>query len=556
VKTAGLLALGASGLAVLAQALSCNPGDPQTGSQTNWLRTCEVSAECGAQSCICGTCTRPCDDDDGCSNLEDATCVPASEEGAIAVCSGSQYPGAGLCLPRCDDEPCPEGSACVAGVCSPIPEASTEVTVDLSTRHQTLVGFGASLAYVEDEIVARTDKLELYDLMFEDSGVDAVRMRNRFEADNEGDLGATSEILSEASQRLGRAPLTLITSGSPPSWLKASGSKVCAGNPDTCTLVQASAGGFDYAGFADYWRLSLEAHAAAGIALDYLSIQNNPNWVPPESDPADACRFLPVEGTATVVVGGVETEVSYPGFVEALSAVRAAIVDLPNPPLISAPDASGAGALLDYTAVLDPAQIDALSYHLYDLDPAAVDDALLEEIDAEAEQLGRPVFQTEMRAGGLETAVLIQAALVSSGASTYLQNDFVASASQAGGDDHALISLTADGFEAEDCFHALRHFARFTDPGWVRIDTSASAVDLLASAWLSPDEDALTVVLVNRAVAAQSVSLDLGGEEFDASEVTRTTFDGLERSALLGALSSESVVTLPARSIVTVALTR
>jgi hypothetical protein len=39
------------------------------------------------------------------------------------------------------------------------------------------------------------------------------------------------------------------------------------------------------------------------------------------------------------------------------------------------------------------------------------------------------------------------------------------------------------------------------------------------------------------------------------SEITRTVFDGLERSAVLGALPPSGVVRVPGRSIVTVALT-
>jgi len=551
-RTFGLWAVTAAGAF-----FACGPSEPQTGSQTNWFRTCDVSAECGPLSCICGACTQPCDDDAGCDELSGASCVAAEEEGAVAACGGEQYPSVGLCLPRCQDTGCEEGSSCVAGVCRPLAEATAEVAVDLEVRHQTLVGFGASLAYAEDEIVAHPQKDALFDLMFADSGADVVRMRNRFESDNAGDLAATAEIIAAAADRLGRTPTTFITSGSPPSFLKESGSKVCAGNVDTCTLVRLDGGGYDYAGFAEHWRASLEAHANAGIPLDYLSIQNNPNWIPPESDPADACRFLPVEGTTSVVVGDVEQDVDYPGFAEALEAVRAAIADLPDVPLLAVPEVSGVGALPEYAAALDPTDLAALAHHLYGMDPLAVDQDLLSQAAELAAELERPLFQTEMRANGIDTAVLMQHALSTAGAATYLQNDFVVSASRDGGDEHALIALSADGFEAQAPFHAIRHFARFTDPGWVRVDAESDADEVLATAWLSPAEDEVTVVVVNSGDTEHKATLTFALESsFEESQVTRTTFDGLERSAALGVWSPEAPLELPPHSIVTIALTR
>ena len=533
---------------------ACAPSEPQTGSQTNWLRTCDATAECGPLSCICGACTQPCDDDLGCSTLEGASCVAAEEAGAVAVCGGVQSPTAGLCLPRCDEEACGPGFACVADVCTPLAEATASVAIDSSVRYQTLIGFGASLAYTEDEIVAHPQKADLFDAMFSQSGIDVVRMRNRFEGDNAGDLAATSEILAAASERIGRRPTTFITEGSPPSFLKQNDSRVCDGNLDTCTLIRLDSGEFDYPGFANHWRTSLEAHAAAGIPLDYLSIQNNPNWVPPESDPADACRFLPTEGTTSVLVDGVETQFEYPGFVEALDAVLAAIVDLAEPPRLAVPEVTGIGSLAEYAAALDPADVDAVAHHLYGMDPSAVDEELLESAATVAADFERPLFQTEMRASGMDTAIFMQSALTLSGAAVYLQNDFAASKSREGGDDQALISLEEGTFVLEDPFHAMRHFAYFTDPGWVRIEAAVDREGVLVSAWLSPDEDALSVVLVNAGTTRQDVALEfMGDDDFTGAEVTRTTFDGLERSTALGELPDERSLELPARSIVTVA---
>ena len=288
------------------------------------------------------------------------------------------------------------------------------MTIDTAVRHQTLVGFGASLAYADDAIVAHPDKAALYDLLFAESGLDVLRLRNRYEGAGEAVLQPAREIVTAASERLGRTPFLFMTSGTPPAALKANGSRTCGGDPETCTLASLPGGGFDYAGFAGYWRASLEAYANAGIVPDYVSIQNNPNWVPPAAAPNDACRFLPEEGTTTVTVDGAPVDVAYPGYREALSAVRAAIADLPVVPRLGAPE-SGLVGVSEFVPALDASAFDALALHLYGVDATAVDVAALGGVRAWPSSASRPVFQTEMQADGLETAILIHHALTAGG---------------------------------------------------------------------------------------------------------------------------------------------
>ena len=302
--------IGRAQLAILTLMIAaCNPtSGPQTGSQTHWLRVCQSDADCGELQCLCDVCTLSCDAEASCTDLA-GTCIPAEDSGAIALCGGDSPTSPGFCLPRCEDEDCEDGTACVAGVCSPLPEPAASVTVDSSSRYQTLVGFGAGIGYADDAIVQHPSKTDLYDAMFGESGFDMLRLRNRYDGANQEDLSAVSEILEAAAERIGRAPTTLLYSGSPPAALKANGERNCLGSPETCTLVQLADGSFDYAGFVAYWRASLQAYAGVGIAPDYIGIQNNPNWSPPEPDSIEACRFLPTEGTTTVSVDGRDVEV-------------------------------------------------------------------------------------------------------------------------------------------------------------------------------------------------------------------------------------------------------
>ena len=533
---------------------ACSPSDgPEVGGQTNWLKVCDSSDECGGLECLCGACTAACDDDAACTDLPGASCRAESHDSAVAFCSGRVPPG-GLCLPSCEAS-CPEDTTCVAGTCVPIRLPTVAVDVDSAVRHQPLVGFGASLAYGEDAIVANRNKAALYDLVFGEAGLDVIRMGNRHEGGDSDELASATEIIEEASDRLGRRPMLFMTSGSPPAALKASGKRLCTGDAKTCTLASVPGGGFDYAGFARYWRSSLEAYANAGILPDYVSIQNNPNWLPPADNANDACHFLPEEGTQTVTSEGAPLELAYPGYREALAAVRAAMADLRVKPKLAAPEANALAAVDDYVTKLDASTFDAVAIHLYYLDAATVDASTFAPVLELADRLERPVFQTEMQAEGLDTAILVHHAFNWAGASAYLQNDLVSL--KAANASIALVLLNADDLEPQGPYYALSHYAKSTDPGWFRVDATSASSGILSSAWVSPDDDAITVVLVNPRADDRDVELELAGDErarMKRTRVTRTVFDGIERAADLGELPASGVVRVPGHAIVTVAL--
>jgi hypothetical protein len=143
------------------------------------------------------------------------------------------------------------------------------------------------------------------------------------------------------------------------------------------------------------------------------------------------------------------------------------------------------------------------------------------------------------------------------GASAYLQQTLTGSSSGPAASPDALVGLDATSFTPQDPYHAMRHFAFHTDPGWRRVDALSDSEGLLASAWLSPSGDALTLILVNAGSAAISAQLNLPATlNGAASQITRTTFAGVERSALLGSLSAERVLNVPSRAVVTLALSR
>jgi hypothetical protein len=149
---------------------------------------------------------------------------------------------------------------------------------------------------------------------------------------------------------------------------------------------------------------------------------------------------------------------------------------------------------------------------------------------------------------------LIHHALTEEGASMYLQTALVGPLAGPAVNPSALIGLSGEQLVLQDPYFAIGHFSRFTDPGWSRVATSASTPGLLASAWLAPDHDALTIVLINAGSETLVVDLDLGADHASLARLWRTVFSGSERFADLGAGPVPSAITLPPRSVVTVAI--
>jgi glucuronoarabinoxylan endo-1,4-beta-xylanase len=152
-----------------------------------------------------------------------------------------------------------------------------------------------------------------------------------------------------------------------------------------------------------------------------------------------------------------------------------------------------------------------------------------------------------------DTAWLMNNALTMENASAYIYWELVWSPAEATG----LVTITSpsptSSYSINDTYYALKHFARWTDPGWVRVETTSSVGAVRTSAFVSPDGSSLTLVLLNTGGKEHLVAVSPGSFPFGAMTVYRTSGDS-ERTAPV-APEADGTIRLPPRSIATVTYT-
>ena len=172
-------------------------------------------------------------------------------------------------------EPPPPPDPCAAGL------------IDVYMRHQTMEGFGAAGSWYEDWLTNHPLKSELYDILFGELGLDIYRVRNCYDQDYYEDyMLRTSEIITEGELSLGRPIKVMMSSWSPPAYLKDNNDTVGGTlRKDPCD------GEFMYEEFAKWWYDSLVEWSSHDVNATYLNIQNEPDYV----GSWDTCLFLPTE---------------------------------------------------------------------------------------------------------------------------------------------------------------------------------------------------------------------------------------------------------------------
>jgi glucuronoarabinoxylan endo-1,4-beta-xylanase len=452
-----------------------------------------------------------------------------------------------------------------AGACGSAPDpVNVSVAVDTSVTHQTLIGFGAATAFQSNLLAGRTD--DIFQVLFVDSGLDILRLGNWYQ--NQGQSTNTTTAFSDnnavqivqkaTAARGGTPPKILMSSWTPPVYLKSngvtrppfgSGASVPAG-----TLIE-SGGAYAYADFGDWWARSLQAYAAAGVVPDWISLQNEPDFYTPQWE---TCVFGATEGAT---VAGIPAA----GYGQALDAVAGAIqtAGLASPPVVVGPEPTGSNDnnVQHYLDGLDTSKLGGIAHHMYGStsDNPAPDsfEGAMRDVATSGAAEGLPTFMTEYQPNAptmFDTAWLINNALTVENVSVYLWWELIWSDQTP---ETGLVSIaggaTTAPYTINDLYYALKHFARWTDPGWVRVDATSSVSTVRASAFVSPDRSSLTLVLLNTDSKDHLVSVDPGGFAFGTFAVYRTSGDS-ERAAPVTP-ESDGSITLPSRAIATVTYT-
>lgn len=425
------------------------------------------------------------------------------------------------------------------------------ISVRAGTRFQTLEGFGAATAWYMDRITGVTPD-DLYEFLFPELGIDIIRFRNRFERGGDEDtrLAEEVEIFQRATEALGHKPRLLLSAWSPPGTLKASGKERCASEPD-CTLKKVN-GRFSYDEYADWWIRSLKHYHELGLTPDYVSMQNEPNFIPPDWE---GCKFAPTETN------------EFPGYGEALARIHRRLGELSFKPKILGPETLGVHyqQTEKYLAGLNESHLYGVAHHLYEKGSDGVwdwrtpgPDSYLDRMQGVRAATALPIFQTEFNTdddqgtdGGLETAWLIHHTMTGEGAVAFLYWDLI-------WPSKGLVSMRGRTPSPRDQYYSLKHFARYTDPGDRRVDAVSDTPGLLASAYLAADETRVTIVLLNTTDRVLDAGLSLQDFAAKSSAVFQTVFrpGKSKRWAAMGSLPPGELTRMPARSVVTIVIQR
>jgi len=402
-------------------------------------------------------------------------------------------------------------------------------TVNINTTYQTMEGFGAAIAWYNSWLTDNPQKTEIYDLIFQDLGLDILRLRNTYGRDHNYSMDEDQEIVQAAQARNPNIKV-MISSWTPPSELKSNDWL------EEGTLKKVG-GSFVYDEFADYWYDSLNAYAQKGVVPEYISIQNEPDY----TATWESCDFRPSETT------------EFPGYGTALDRVYRRLQYLSNPPKIIGPETTGIGSNLmqNYAQQMDLSQVHGIAYHLYNGGDPGDPDSYNSSLRAIAAAYpNKPIFQTEFDwPTPFNSARLIHNVLVEGRACAYLHWALIWAPGEKG-----LVAVEnpweSSGYSISDYYYVIKHFSKYISAGYKRVAASGGANNIKLSAYLAPDGNQLTLVIINTEHSTVDLALDLGAFTVGDSAVYQTA--GGDKFAYAGSLGTGNRVNLPGQSISTV----
>ncbi len=414
-------------------------------------------------------------------------------------------------------------------------EAQTQITIFPQTQHQEMVGFGAAISWYETSYYAGNNAKDdaINQTMFVESGLDILRIKNWYYPGegNNNQAAAVKKAVDDA-RALNPDIQVLLSSWSPPASLKSNGQRENGG-----TLAKDGSGNFRYADLAAYW---VDALNNMGWTPDYLSFQNEPGW----SAEWESCLFSNTQGTNA-------------SYSIALDTIWNAIKDMPNRPKILASDAENMNSFLNRAPYLEnKAYIDINGYHTYDVGSLSAIDSTttLSRYNKIRDTYGsRPNWMTEFSKEGwdwITVARMIHNVVVEADCSAYIYWKL-------GWDDASctdtMLGLTGGGnYIIRPHYYTLKHYAKYVDKGYQRIETGGSTTDVKVSGYLSTDKTQITLVAINKSTGARPISLS-HSLSIASSEGYQSVTDNFWQT--MTGLDVTQPINLPASSMTTLVLT-
>jgi hypothetical protein len=238
--------------------------------------------------------------------------------------------------------------------------------------------------------------------------------------------------------------------------------------------------------------------------------------------------------------------------------VYTALQQLQSPPKIVGPEVLGIGYnefqnYMQYFINLN--HFGGLAYHLYHGDGSVNDNHNPDLFISNLSNIsniyqGKPIFQTEYDRGDwLNTAWLINNCLVYGNVSAYLWWELVW-----GSGGNSLIVMQTSTYTITKYYWAFRQYSKFISADWKRITADVDTSMLRASAFINPDGNNLTVVVLNVKSQTQSMNFDIQDFNIDSGMVVRTS-DTESGSVISNNYDGKSALDFPARSITTLSFT-
>jgi glucuronoarabinoxylan endo-1,4-beta-xylanase len=410
--------------------------------------------------------------------------------------------------------------------------------VNVRETHQTMDGFGASIAWYENTLANHPKKNDIYYYIFEELGLDILRLRNTYRNNAIGSAQQFSAIVQNMYSYSSEEPKLMISSWSPPSNLKSNNS-VNGGNNATLKK-NPTTGKYVYGEFAKYWIDALKAYKSIGIEPDFISIQNEPSY----DASWESCRFVATE-TGSIA-----------GYDRALDSVYYALKQANLTTKLVGPECHGIGynTFQSYAQRYNHSHLAAYAYHLYHGESDNVNDnhnpdLFIPNLSTIARNYpGKPIWQTEFDRGDwLNTVWLMHNCLVHGNVSAYLYWSLVW-----GSGGKPLVEMQSSDFILTDYYWAFRQYSKFISAGWKRVTATVDAANLKISAFINPEGNQLTVVIVNVGTQNEQVSFDIQNFNITNGAIIRTS-DIEEGDEINNNYDGKSAIEFPARSITTLA---